>query len=214
MASVSGPNGTPERTEQGPLTSCLVSGPGILGGFGWHRICPQGPFLCPPTSLASAPRFSERKAPGFPALGGPAQPSGFSSRSQRLAKTVSPAPIQGPGACSLSPRHSSETPGRESVSTEALSTRSPKGSSEPSRRAVVAGEGCRTQGPWQGPSGACVPTSVPHLGSRRQPRQTLSEGPALLDKTSEATITMLLLGEGRSEPRGFVSPAKAAQARR
>lgn len=30
MASVSGPNGTPERTEQGPLTSCLVSGPRIL----------------------------------------------------------------------------------------------------------------------------------------------------------------------------------------
>lgn len=78
----------------------------------------------------------------------------------------------------------------------------------------MAEEGCRTQGPWQGPSGACVPTSVPHLGSRRQPLQTLSEGLALLDKISEATIAIPLLGEGRSEPRGFVSPAKAAQARR
>lgn len=78
----------------------------------------------------------------------------------------------------------------------------------------MAGEGCRAQGPWVDPSGAGIPVSVSHLGSRLQPLQTLKEGLALLYRTFEATIEMPLFGEGGSEPRGFVSLAKSGQARR
>lgn len=111
MASVSGPNLTTERTEQGPLTSCLVSCPGILPRLLLAQALPTGASPRPtyPAGFSSQALPSSQWAL-WPLLGGPV-PS-HSQTSPRLAEMVSPAPIQSPRAFSqvpcLSPRHSSK----------------------------------------------------------------------------------------------------------
>ena len=73
MGSVSGPNETPERTEQGPLNSYLISGLGFSPDLCLARALPTGASPVP-TSLA---RFSSQTLregcsrisyPGMPCL--------------------------------------------------------------------------------------------------------------------------------------------------
>lgn len=62
MASLSGPNGTHKRTEQGPLTSYLVSGPGILPKLLLAQALPTGASPVP-TYLSG---FSSQTLQAFP----------------------------------------------------------------------------------------------------------------------------------------------------
>lgn len=131
---VSGPNGIPERTEQDPWASCLAFGPRFSPDFSLLQALPTGASPAPtsPTGFGSQTLGGGYSREALLSSQVTALDGRAGSQPQadwpQVSQDCFPCTHPGPSCLFLGTPPSSETPGRESVSTEALSARMGSGS--------------------------------------------------------------------------------------